>query len=136
MQNKAITGRFSKNERLAFTLIELMIVIAIIGILSGLSMGIAGYARRKAQEGKARGEIEKLQYVLQNYLMENGTYPVLLALPDLTNMFPADVDLIDPWKEDYVYVRTSASGFRLYSKGIDCKDGNNEDNADNIEAGR
>ena len=134
MQNKAITGRFSKNERLAFTLIELMIVIAIIGILSGLSMGIAGYARRKAQEGKARGEIEKIQYVLQDYLMENGTYPANLSF--IEEMMPDDVDTQDPWKNDYVYVRTSTSGFRLYSKGIDGKDGTDEDNADNIEAGR
>lgn len=134
MQKKAITGRFSKKELLAFTLIELMVVIAVIGVLAGLSMGIAGYARRKAQEGKARGEIEKLQYVLQDYLMENGIYPVNLGL--VTNMMPDDVDIQDPWKNDYVYVRTSTSGFRLYSKGIDGKDGTDEDNADNIEAGR
>ncbi len=123
---------FINGSTRAFTLIELLVVISIIGVLVGISVGLAGYSRRKAMEGKARSEIEKIEYVLQDYLLNNGAYPTGLVV----NSFPSGIDKKDPWDNDYVYVRTSKSGFRLYSKGYDGEEGDKDKDADNIEAGK
>jgi len=60
---------------LAFTLIELLIVIAIIAILAGLVMAMAGYVQTKGKRSRAEAEIAALSAALENYKADNGVYP-------------------------------------------------------------
>jgi prepilin-type N-terminal cleavage/methylation domain-containing protein len=60
---------------LAFTLIELLIVIAIIAILAGFVMATAGYVQKKGKRSRAEAEIAALSAALENYRSDNGAYP-------------------------------------------------------------
>lgn len=59
----------------AFTLIELMAVITIIVILAGLVVGGMGYVNEKQAREKARVQVQLLSKALEDYKMDNGTYP-------------------------------------------------------------
>jgi prepilin-type N-terminal cleavage/methylation domain-containing protein len=54
-----------KNRQKGFTLVELIIVIAIIGVLSSIIIGTLGTARTKAKNAKAKQDQRKLQDVMQ-----------------------------------------------------------------------
>jgi len=58
-----------------FTLIELMAVITIIVILAGLVVGGLGYVNEKSATSKAKVQIALLSKALEEYKLDNGTYP-------------------------------------------------------------
>jgi prepilin-type N-terminal cleavage/methylation domain-containing protein len=60
----------------AFTLIELLAVITIIGILAGLTLGAAGAVRRHGATSTAKAEVAALQAACERYFADNSTYPV------------------------------------------------------------
>ena len=64
-----------KSPSAAFTLIEMMTVIAVIVILTGMVLSIAGYATRKGALARAEGEIQMLISACESYKSENGNYP-------------------------------------------------------------
>ncbi|MGB9474773.1 MAG: prepilin-type N-terminal cleavage/methylation domain-containing protein [Candidatus Udaeobacter sp.] len=59
----------------AFTLIELIVVIAVIGILVGLVLSTVGYAQKKAARSRAETEIAAMSAACENYKADNGVYP-------------------------------------------------------------
>ena len=60
----------------SFTLIELMVVVAIIAVLAGLVLGGAGAVRGRAARGQAKAEIAAIEAGLVRYQMDFGGYPV------------------------------------------------------------
>jgi prepilin-type N-terminal cleavage/methylation domain-containing protein len=62
-------------SRRAFTLIELLIVMAIIIVLAGLILATAGYVQKKGQRSRAEAEIAAFSAALENYKADNGVYP-------------------------------------------------------------
>lgn len=70
----------------AFTLIELLTVIAIIGILAAITFGIGGAAQQRAAVSKAKTELSTLATALESYKRQYGDYPqtgaLTLAEPD------------------------------------------------------
>jgi prepilin-type N-terminal cleavage/methylation domain-containing protein len=64
------------HEQSAFTLIELLAVITIIGILAGLTLGAAGAVRRHGATSTAKAEVAALQAACDRYFADNNTYPV------------------------------------------------------------
>ena len=67
--------RGRKRSGPAFTLIELLIVIAIIAILASLTLSAAGFIQKKAGRSRAEAEIAALSAALENYKVDNGDYP-------------------------------------------------------------
>ena len=65
----------------AFTLIELLAVITIIGILAGLTLGAAGAVRRHGANSTAKAEVAALQAACDRYYADNSIYPVGTASP-------------------------------------------------------
>lgn len=63
------------NKTRGFTLIELMVVIAIISLLSSVVLASIKTAREKAQIIKTVGEMKSLQNALELYRNQFGTYP-------------------------------------------------------------
>ncbi|MGE5214381.1 MAG: prepilin-type N-terminal cleavage/methylation domain-containing protein [Nitrospirota bacterium] len=59
----------------AFTLIELIVVIGIIIILSGLVLSTVGYARKKGARARAETEIAAMSAACENYKADNAVYP-------------------------------------------------------------
>lgn len=61
--------------RRAFTLIEILTVIAIIAILAALLLATAGFIQEKAGIARAQTEISALSSALEAYKIDIGTYP-------------------------------------------------------------
>ena len=59
----------------AFTLIELLAVITVIGILAGLTLGAAGAVRRHGATSTAKAEIAALQAACDRFYADNNSYP-------------------------------------------------------------
>jgi len=59
----------------AFTLIELVVVVGIIIILTGLVLSTVSYARKKGASARAETEIAALSAALESYKADNASYP-------------------------------------------------------------
>ena len=59
----------------AFTLVELLAVITVIGILAGLTLGAAGAVRRHGATSTAKAEVAALQAACDRYFADNNLYP-------------------------------------------------------------
>lgn len=67
--------RRSLRASAAFTLVELLTVIAIIVLLVGITISILGFAQKKAALSKAEGQLDLLITGLGRYEKEYGEYP-------------------------------------------------------------
>jgi type IV pilus assembly protein PilA len=75
----------------AFTLVELMIVVAIIGLLAAIAIPAFAKARSSAQNGRYIADLRTAKGAFMQYCIERGNYP-----PDRTP------GIIPPGMEDYL----------------------------------
>jgi general secretion pathway protein G len=68
-------GLGARRYNVAFTLIELIVVVAIIVILAGLVLSTVGYVQKKAARSRAETEIAAMSAALESYKTDNGVYP-------------------------------------------------------------
>lgn len=67
-----------KNNRKGFTLIEMLVVVAIIGLLASVVVVGVGGARQKARDTKRVADLRQIQtYLEANY--KNGAYPAAIS---------------------------------------------------------
>jgi len=59
----------------AFTLIELILVVGVIIVLTGLVLSTVGYARKKGARARAETEIAAMAAACENYKADNAVYP-------------------------------------------------------------
>jgi len=59
----------------AFTLIEILVVIAIIAILAGLLLQTSSYIQEKAGISRAQTEIKAMENAIERYKVDTGDYP-------------------------------------------------------------
>lgn len=60
-----------------FTLVELMVVVAVIGVIAGMVLAAAGGVQKKAARDQAKAEIKSILVGLERYRSANGGYPVV-----------------------------------------------------------
>lgn len=125
-----------------FTLLELLVVVAIIGLLAGY-VGPRYFSQiGKAETKTARAQIDALEKALDHYRLDVGRYPTteqgLAALntkPSAVNKWAGpylkkDIPL-DPWGRAYLYKAPGEHGdFDLYSYGRDGRPGGSGEDAD------
>ena len=70
-------------KRSAFTLIELLIVVAIIGILAAIAIPNFLNAQIKASISRVKGDFRTISTALQMYFMDNNDYPPDLVGPNI-----------------------------------------------------
>lgn len=70
----------SHASKRAFTLIELLTVIAIIGVLAGILIPTVGIVQRKASEATSKARISQYLTAIQSFKGEYGYYPFLADL--------------------------------------------------------
>ena len=122
-----------KRYHFGFTLIEIMIAIAIVGTLAAIAIpNYIGYKNR-ALIVEAMEEMRRIEGAITVYMAENGEFPDSLNDVGLGN-------LKDPWGNPYEYLRIDGGGLKgkgklrknrslvpvnsdydLYSKGKDGK---------------
>ena len=136
-----------RRPRLGLTLIELVVVIVILGLLVGI---VAPQVLGRVSEARgttARTQIEMLSLALDNYRLDNGSYPLteqgLAALRDKPTRPPVPVAWrgpylrralpADPWGRPYIYRfpgQRNPAEFELRSLGRDGKPGGTDEDAD------
>ncbi len=65
----------TQRQRNAFTLVELLVVISIIGLLSTIAIVSLTSARMKARDTKRIADIRQISLAMQMYRQDNGNYP-------------------------------------------------------------
>lgn len=103
------TQKKNNSKRSGFTLIEIILVVVIIGILSGIFLGglRIGGKTEMANITKAQATIATLSSAIQEYEIINGTYPDSLeGLLDESKGGPYLQKKVlpkDPWGNDFIY---------------------------------
>ena len=64
-----------KNKKKAFTLLEILIVLGIIGLLLAMSAAAFMSARSTARDAKRKADLEQIRGALETYKADVGTYP-------------------------------------------------------------
>ncbi|MBA2433771.1 MAG: type II secretion system GspH family protein [Verrucomicrobiota bacterium] len=73
--------RSARRNFAGFTIVEVLVVLAIILVLAGLILATSSYVHNKGARSRAEAEIAAMSAALENYRADNGVYP-LSATPD------------------------------------------------------
>ncbi len=130
--------RQTSGRRLAFTLVELMVVVVILGVLATVvTVSVTDYLV-KGKQNATRAEIAQIGNALQLFYTEADRYPDneegLALLKRTGPAHPNGIlqgDLLDPWGHEYVYVHPGVHGaFDIVSYGADGQEGGTGADAD------
>lgn len=130
-----------KQNQNAFTLIELMLVIVILGILAAIVVPKFSGTTDRARVASAQSQIANFGTALDAFEVDNGHYPNgRSGLLDLTQQprdtqnwhgpYLKDQIPLDPWGHAYIYEfpgKHNSSGYDLISLGPDGRAGTEDD---------
>jgi general secretion pathway protein G len=88
-------------KKKAFTLIEVLLIVAIVGTLLALLVPSYTNLLEKSRTNRAIADIVRISRELDDFLIDNGNLPETLT--DLIQQ-SKPVNLIDPWGNPYEYL--------------------------------
>lgn len=110
---------FTKKRMSAFTLVELLVVVAIIGILASVVMVAINNGRAKARDAKRISDIRQLVNAVELYYSANNSYPMnsgwctQISHPSYTTSFYNTISqyLVGGLPKDPLYANTEKDYF-------------------------
>jgi general secretion pathway protein G len=130
-----------KNRRSAFTLMEVLLVLAILGVIAAMVVPQLMGTQEEAMKDAAAIKIKEIEDAVKRYSVDHkATYPKTLRelthpepLEDETTPKPYMDKIKDPWGNDYIYRSPNdqqflTDGYRpeIYSFGPDGQDNQGE----------
>ena len=130
--------KLSRALNRAFTLVEIMLVVAIIGILAALVIPKIAGKSEQARITRVQADIKGgIKSAVDEFEVDNGFYPSslqdLLQQPrNAKNWHGPYLDAlpVDPWQNPYLYSypgKHNPTGYDLWSTGPDGKSGTQDD---------
>jgi general secretion pathway protein G len=116
------------NRRSAFTLLEVLLVLLIIGLLVGMVAPYMFGIRERANEDAARGQIGLIYTACDHFKLFMNDYPAnleqLIVNPGTSTKWSGpylDTDKLpkDPWGHEYVYEYQAGTKPVIFSMGPD-----------------
>jgi general secretion pathway protein G len=117
------------SDQQGFTMVELLIVVAVIGVLAAIAIPSFDDFKSKAKCARCMGDIRTIEKEIYAYTIDKG------ALPPGTDLSGLNLgDIRDPWGNPYKYLNVSSNpaaarvdeygnllndDFDLYSEGKD-----------------
>lgn len=134
---RILTQLKAAQRNVGFTLIEILVVMAIIGMLAVMVAPNVFRQQAGAQRDAAMSQISALEAALDAHRLDVGSYPDSLEglIENIDDRaawngpyLRRDVPL-DPWGNNYVY-ESRGGDFSLISYGPDGEEGGSDDDAD------
>lgn len=131
----ALTGRVARRGQRGMTLLEIMIVIAILGLLASVIVVAVMNNFDRAKVNTAQLKLKSIEQALHQYNVAMGEYPTqqegigALLNPPSGPPF-LNEDPRDPWGNEYLYFSPARKGngpFEVVSKGPDGQEGTEDD---------
>lgn len=102
------------NQNKGFTLIEMLVVVAIIGLLSSVVLTGLGTARVRARDARRLSDIRHIQNALEIFYSANDAYPTLGAAGFVDGVTGMESSPRDPQNGGYQYISSASSqGYTL-----------------------
>lgn len=79
----------SKTKKNAFTLLEILVVISIIGILVALGTAAFSTTQKKGRDARRKADIKALQNGFEQFHAKTNAYPISSVEANDTTIFPA-----------------------------------------------
>ena len=122
--------------RKAFSLMELLIVILILGLLAGLILPNLIGKSESAKKNIACIQMQTIAQSLKMYKLDNGRFPSteeglekLLSTDGTPSYFGDNKLPKDPWKNTFIYINSKES-FDIVSLGADQQESGTNENQD------
>lgn len=121
MNEQERLNRIARRSRRGFTLIEILLVVAIIGMLVALvGVAVPKYLE-STRKDTAKTQIRMLETALDSYNMKNGKYPA--TLDEVKEFLRGNEIPATPWNGDYEYTATSSHPGYAYEISCSAPDG-------------
>ncbi|MBI3620191.1 prepilin-type N-terminal cleavage/methylation domain-containing protein [Candidatus Roizmanbacteria bacterium] len=129
-----MTYGFTKTDKFAFTMIEILVVITIIALLAGAGLAQFSYLSKSSRDARRKADIENIRGGLELYRSNNGgSYPSSLtfncppsgALADTSNTYlspiPNDPKCLSGGTNKYTY--SVSAPYQTYSLWVPLESG-------------
>lgn len=120
----------SKRRFPAFTMMELLMVLTIIGILMAIGMVVYTRVQQTAMKKAAEIEMKQFPIAVLNYKLDKNEYPKS-SQDLLQNGYITKELSLDPWDQEYRLEYDEENGIlKIISSGPDKKSGTKDDITD------
>lgn len=98
-------------SQMGFTLIELMVVVAIIGVLMAAGVVAFTNGQRSARDAKRRADVDAISKAFEQYYQNNSNvYPAVATAIDAVSYFPSGARPVDSKGVAYTVSGLTAAG--------------------------
>jgi type II secretion system protein G len=111
-----------KRTSRGFTLVELLIVVAIIGMIAAIAIPNLLNAVDKGKQKRTMADIRAIGTAIESYAVDNTTYPIAADLSAVKALIDPylirNIPLTDGWSHP-IQAQSSTTAYTVYSQGKD-----------------